>query len=138
MARPHRSSLGLPNLVYQLTHDLPQLRMGQALADNNAGDVRVAMWVLLARAARPAAGGDLGRRAARALARPRGVRFFVVVFVVVVLFTFVSGAQPHYPVFILPIPFAAGMWSRWSDTSAGSGAACSRSTARCRWSSGCR
>jgi len=28
---------------------------------------------------------------------------------VVVLFTFVSGAQPHYPVFILPIPFAAGV-----------------------------
>jgi hypothetical protein len=36
------------------------------------------------------------------------VRFLVVVFVVVVLFTFVSGAQPHYPVFILPVPFAAG------------------------------
>jgi hypothetical protein len=31
------------------------------------------------------------------------------VFVVVVLFTFVSGAQPHYPVFILPVPFAAGV-----------------------------
>jgi hypothetical protein len=28
---------------------------------------------------------------------------------VVVVFTFASGAQPHYPVFVLPIPFAAGI-----------------------------
>jgi hypothetical protein len=45
----------------------------------------------------------------RRLWQDRRVRFFVVVFAVVVLFTFVSGAQPHYPVFILPIPFAAGI-----------------------------
>ena len=43
------------------------------------------------------------------MAATAGVRFFVVVFAVVVLFTFLSGAQPHYPVFILPIPFAAGI-----------------------------
>ena len=100
--------LGLPNLVYQLTHDLPQLRMGRALSENNAGDVRISMWVLLLVLLGPplvviwAAG-------LRALWRDRRVRFFVVVFAVVVLFTFVSGAQPHYPVFILPIPFAAGI-----------------------------
>jgi 4-amino-4-deoxy-L-arabinose transferase-like glycosyltransferase len=100
--------LGLPNVVYQLTHDLPQLRMGRALSENNASDVRISMWVLLLVLLGPplvviwAAG-------LRALWRDRRVRFFVVVFVVVVLFTFVSGAQPHYPVFILPIPFAAGI-----------------------------
>jgi hypothetical protein len=100
--------IGLPNVLYQLTHDLPQLRMGRALSENNAGDVRISMWVLLLVLLGPplvviwAAG--LG-----ALWRDRRVRFFVVVFVVVVLFTFVSGAQPHYPVFILPIPFAAGI-----------------------------
>ncbi len=66
------------------------------------------MWVLLLVLLGPplaviwAAG--LGR-----LWRDRRLRFFVVVFAVVVLFTFVSGAQPHYPVFILPIPFAAGI-----------------------------
>jgi hypothetical protein len=100
--------LGLPNLVYQVTHDLPQLRMGRALSENNAGDVRVTMWVLLLVLLGPplvviwAAG-------LRRLWQDRRLRFFVVVFAVVVLFTFVSGAQPHYPVFILPIPFAAGI-----------------------------
>ena len=100
--------LGLPNLVYQATHDLPQLRMGRALSENNGGEVRITMWVLLLVLLGPplvviwAAG--LGR-----LWRDHRLRFFVVVFAVVVLFTFISGAQPHYPVFILPIPFAAGI-----------------------------
>jgi hypothetical protein len=100
--------VGLPNIVYQLTHDLPQLRMGRALAADNSGDVRTSMWILLVVLLGPplvviwVAG--LGR-----LWRDERVRFFVVVFVVVLVFTFVSGAQPHYPVFILPIPFAAGV-----------------------------
>src|SRR3954451_14154004 len=100
--------IGLPNVVYQLTQGLPQLRMGRALSENNAGDVRVSMWLLLLLLLGPplvviwAAG-------LRALWRDRRVRLFVVVFAVVVLFTFASGAQPHYPVFVLPIPFAAGI-----------------------------
>ncbi|HEX4688977.1 MAG TPA: glycosyltransferase family 39 protein [Nocardioides sp.] len=100
--------LGLPNIIYQLTHDLPQLRMGRALAENNAGDVRVSMWVLLIVLLGPPL-VVIWAMGLRALWRDRRVRFVVVVFVVVVLFTFVSGAQPHYPVFILPIPFAAGI-----------------------------
>jgi hypothetical protein len=100
--------LGLPNVVYQLTHDLPQLKMGQALADNNAGDVRVDMWVLLLVLLGPPL-VVIWVAGLRALWRDPRTRFFVVVFVVVLLFTFVSGAQPHYPVFILPIPFAAGV-----------------------------
>jgi 4-amino-4-deoxy-L-arabinose transferase-like glycosyltransferase len=100
--------IGLPNVLYQLTHDLPQLRMGQALSDDNGADVRVSMWYLLAVLLGPplvviwAAG-------LRALWRDPRTRLFVVVFAVVVLFTFVSGAQPHYPVFILPVAFAAGV-----------------------------
>lgn len=100
--------LGLPNVIYQLTHDLPQLRMGRALADNNAGDVRVSMWYLLIVLLGPPL-AVIWAIGLRALWRDPRVRFFVVVIVVVVLFTFVSGAQPHYPVFILPIPFAAGV-----------------------------
>jgi hypothetical protein len=100
--------LGLPNLVYQLTHDLPQLRMGRALADNNAGDVRVDMWVLLVVLLGPPL-VVIWVAGLVALWRDVRTRFFVVAFVVVVLFTFVSGAQPHYPVFVLPIPFAAGV-----------------------------
>jgi hypothetical protein len=100
--------IGLPNVIYQLAHDFPQLRMGQALSENNAADVRTSMWVLLLVLLGPplaviwAAG--LG-----AFWRDRRLRFFVVVFAVVVLFTFVSGAQPHYPVFFLPVAFAAGI-----------------------------
>jgi hypothetical protein len=100
--------LGLPNVVYQLTHDLPQLKMGQALSDNNAGDVRVDMWVLLIVLLGPPL-VVIWVAGLVALWRDARVRFFVVVFAVVVLFTFVSGAQPHYPVFVLPIPFAAGV-----------------------------
>jgi hypothetical protein len=100
--------IGLPNVVYQLTHDLPQLRMGRALAENNAGDVRISMWVLLLVLLGPPL-VVIWVAGLRAMWRDPRVRFFVVVVVVVVLFTFVSGAQPHYPVFILPIPFAAGV-----------------------------
>ncbi len=100
--------IGLPNVVYQLTHDLPQLRMGRALSENNAGDVRVSMWVLLLVLLGPPL-VVIWAVGLRALWRDRRVRFFVVVFAVVVIFTFVSGAQPHYPVFVLPIPFAAGI-----------------------------
>jgi hypothetical protein len=100
--------LGLPNVIYQLTHDLPQLRMGRALSENNAGDVRVDMWVLLLVLLGPPL-AVIWAAGLRALWREPRVRFFVVVVALVVLFTFVSGAQPHYPVFILPIPFAAGI-----------------------------
>ncbi len=100
--------IGLPNIVYQLTHDLPQLRMGKALADNNAGDVRVSMWYLLILLLGPPL-AVIWAAGLRDLWRDQRTRFFVVVFVVVLLFTFVSGAQPHYPVFVLPIPFAAGV-----------------------------
>ena len=100
--------LGLPNLLYQLTHDLPQVRMGRALSENNAGDVRVSMWVLLLVLLGPPL-VVIWVAGLRWLWQDRRLRFFVVVFAVVVLFTFVSGAQPHYPVFILPLPFAAGI-----------------------------
>jgi hypothetical protein len=100
--------IGLPNIVYQLTHDLPQLRMGRALAQDNAGDVRITMWVLLLVLLGPPL-VVLWLAGLRSFWRDPRVRFLVVVLVVVVVFTFVSGAQPHYPVFFLPIPFAAGV-----------------------------
>jgi 4-amino-4-deoxy-L-arabinose transferase-like glycosyltransferase len=100
--------VGLPNVVYQLAHDLPQLRMGRALAADNAADVRTSMWVLLVVLLGPPL-VVIWVAGLRALWRDERVRFFVVVFVVVLLFTFVSGAQPHYPVFILPVLFAAGV-----------------------------
>jgi hypothetical protein len=100
--------IGLPNVIYQLTHGVPQLRMGKALAENNAGEVRWFMWVFLLIALGPPL-AVIWAVGLRALWRDERVRFLVVVVAVVVLFTFVSGAQPHYPVFVLPLAFAAGV-----------------------------
>ena len=90
-----------------------------------------------ARAARAAAGGDLGGRVAGAVARPagavlrRGVRRS-------------SCSSRSSPARSRTTRCSScrsrsrpASW-RWSRTSAGSGAPCSRSTARCRWCSGCR
>ncbi len=37
------------------------------------------------------------------------MRFLGPAFVLMVVFTFVSGAQPHYPVFLLIVVYAAGV-----------------------------
>ncbi|MBO0847597.1 MAG: glycosyltransferase family 39 protein [Nocardioides sp.] len=100
--------VALPNILYQVVNGWPELDMGRALSDNNAADVRVSMWSLLVLLLGPPMlviwGAGLW-----ALARDRRLRFFVVAFVVIVVFTFVSGTQAYYPVFLLPLPFAAGI-----------------------------
>ena len=102
--------VGLPNLVYQATHDWPQLAMGRALAENNAGDVRPQLPALLVLMLGPplavvwAVGiGWLLRRERRST-----VGFLAVALAVLVAFTLVSGAQPHYPIHLLSVAFAAG------------------------------
>jgi 4-amino-4-deoxy-L-arabinose transferase-like glycosyltransferase len=102
--------LALPNVIYQATHGWPQLDMGAALADNNAGEVRWFMWVLLILVLGPPlvpiwVAGIVGL-----LRREewRPVRCVVVAFGVVLLLTFVSGAQPHYPTGLLVVLLAAG------------------------------
>ena len=100
----------LPNLVYQAGHDLPQVRMGAALSEHNAGEVRWFMWVFLVIVLGPPLVWVWVRGIVELWRRPewRPVRFLVPAFVVVVLFTFVSGSQPHYPTFLLVVLFAAG------------------------------
>jgi hypothetical protein len=102
--------LSLPNLYYQLTHELPQLRMGAALSENNAGEVRWFMWVFLLIVLGPPLVWVWGHGVLELWRRPewRPVRFLVPAFGVVLLFTFVGGSQPHYPTFILIVLFAAG------------------------------
>ena len=39
--------LGLPNLIYQVTNGLPQLKMGHALAEHNGDSSRGVMWPFL-------------------------------------------------------------------------------------------
>jgi 4-amino-4-deoxy-L-arabinose transferase-like glycosyltransferase len=102
--------LALPNVVYQVANGWPQLRMGAALADNNAGEVRWFMWVLLLIVIGPTLVPIWVAGLVGILRRPawRSGRCIVVAFGVVLLLTFVSGAQPHYPTGLLVVLLAAG------------------------------
>jgi hypothetical protein len=100
--------VALPNELYQVLNGWPEADMGRALADNNAASTRVGMWPLLVLLFGPPLAVMWGAGLV-ALWRDRRVRFFVVAFVVLLVFTFVGGTQPHYPVFLLPLPFAAGV-----------------------------
>lgn len=100
--------VALPNLVYQQVNDWPQLAMGAALSENNGGDVRVFMWVFLLVVLGPPL-VPVWLAGARHIWRRRGLRFLVLAFLGLVLFTFVSGAQPHYPTFLVVVLFAAGV-----------------------------
>jgi 4-amino-4-deoxy-L-arabinose transferase-like glycosyltransferase len=100
--------VALPNELYQLLNGWPEADMGRALAANNAADTRVAMFPLLVLLFGPPL-VVIWVAGLVALWRDRRLRFLVVAFGVLVVFTFVGGTQPHYPVFLLPLPFAAGI-----------------------------
>jgi 4-amino-4-deoxy-L-arabinose transferase-like glycosyltransferase len=100
--------VALPNVAYQVVNRWPQLDMGRALAADNASGVRTGMWPLLVLLFGPPL-AVIWVVGLAALWRDVRVRCFVVAFAVVVLFTFVSGTQDYYPVFFLPMPFAAGV-----------------------------
>ncbi len=99
--------VALPHLVWQARHDWPQLAMGRALSENNATETRLLLPVVLL----VAVGPFLVRWVVRGVGHGWSVpetRWLVVATAVLVLFTFVSGAQPHYPVTMLCVLFAAG------------------------------
>ncbi len=103
-----------PNIAYQVAHDLPQLAMGAALSQNNSGEARVFAPVFLVIALGPVL-TPVWLSGLRALWRRPDwapVRFLVPAFVLLVVFTLVGGAQPHYPMMLLGVAFAAGMAAR--------------------------
>ena len=100
--------VALPNELYQILHGWPEADMGRALAANNAADTRTAMLPLLVLLFGPPL-VVIWVAGLVALWRDRRLRFFVVAFGLLLVFTFVGGTQPHYPVFLLPLPFAAGI-----------------------------
>lgn len=99
-----------PNLVYQATHQWPQITMGAALRENNAADVRSGMWLFLLLMLGPplVAVWGTGWVALIRGVRWRPIQFLGVSFPVLLLLTFAAGSQNYYPLGLLVVLFAAG------------------------------
>jgi len=102
--------IGSPNIVYQVSHDWPQLSMGRALANNNGAEVRATMWPFLLLMLGPplvpiwvAGLISLVRRR-----EWRAVRFLAAAFPVLLALVFVMGSQFYYPFGLVAALFAAG------------------------------
>ncbi len=111
--------IGLPNVVYQMTNGWPELTMGQALRDNNAGDVHVLMWPFLLVLLGPpltvvwvAGLVALWRRPAW-----RPLRFVAAAFPVLLVLVFLAGSQFYYPYGLLAVLLAAGCVPTWEFVS---------------------
>lgn len=111
-------AVGAPNLVYQATHDWPQLTMGQALADHNATQTRLLLvpillitFGLMLLPVWTAGLVELFRAP-----RWRPVRYVAAAFPVVVALTFVGGSQFYYPLGLMTALLAAGcvVVARWA------------------------
>ena len=102
--------IGSPNLVYQATHDWPELTMGRALADNNSSDVHLLMWPFLLILLGPPLTAVWGAGLVALWRRPawRPVRFVAAGFPVLLVLVFVAGTQLYYPYGYLVVLFAAG------------------------------
>lgn len=102
--------IALPNLIYQVSHDWPQLAMGAALSGNNGDEVRVMTVPFLALLLGPPLAGIWVAGLVALARRPqwRPLRGLVVAFVVVVVFTVIGGAQFYYPLGILAVVYAIG------------------------------
>jgi 4-amino-4-deoxy-L-arabinose transferase-like glycosyltransferase len=107
--------VGLPNVLYQVTHDFPQLDMAAALSDDKGGDNRVLFFplqiVLLGAPLVPlVVAGFIN------LLRDRRLRSIGWGYLVVALFVLVSGSGPYYTFGLMMPLFAAGcvVTARWA------------------------
>lgn len=99
--------VALPNLLYQLTHDLPQLKMAAALGENKGGEMRVLfapMQLLLFGPVVAVIGGFGSVR----LWRDRRVRALAVAYPAAAALTLVSGGRFDYTAGLILLLFAAG------------------------------
>jgi Dolichyl-phosphate-mannose-protein mannosyltransferase len=102
--------IGLPNLLYQASHDWPQLTMARALSENNASDVRVTLVPFQILLIGPplfviAIAGFVGL-----LRRPawRAARGMALAYPVVLVVSWFSGTQYYYGFGLLAFLFAIG------------------------------
>jgi hypothetical protein len=106
--------VGAPNLVYQWSHDWPQLAMGRALSESNAADVRADLPLILAIAIGPPLVVVWLAGAWQAWRLPLA-RWLLAPAAVLLVFTVVTAAQPHYPLVMLVVLYGVGCLplSRW-------------------------
>ncbi len=102
--------IALPNISWQLSHGLPQLAMGGALAENNGTEVRIATLPMLAVMIGPLLVFCIVAGLIRLARAPdwRDLRFVAVALAVCVGLTIAGGAQFYYPYGVLAVVFALG------------------------------
>jgi hypothetical protein len=107
--------VGLPNLLYQLTHGFPQLDMASALSADKGGDNRILFFplqiLLLGVTLLPMMVAGFVT-----LLRDRRLRSLAWAYVVVAAFVFASGSAPYYTFGLVMQLFAAGCvaTARWA------------------------
>jgi hypothetical protein len=109
--------VGSPNLIYQVTHDFPQLKMAEALADNKGDDARTTLLplqiIMLGLPYTPIwIAGIVTLFRDRRL---RPVRALGVAYLLLVAVLFVIGGQPYYSMGLLLAMYAIGCapTARW-------------------------
>jgi 4-amino-4-deoxy-L-arabinose transferase-like glycosyltransferase len=102
--------LAAPTLVYQATHDFPQLAMARALHDNNAGDVRAQLIPYQVLLIGPPLFVFVVIGFVALWQRPawRPVRGLALAAVVALALTFLAGGQIYYAFGLLAFLLAAG------------------------------
>ncbi len=106
--------VGAPNLAYQSLNGWPQLAMGAALSANNASDVRSDLPLILLIAIGPPLVVVWLAGIREAWSQPLA-RWLLAPAALLLVFTVVSAAQPHYPLVMLATLYAVGCvpLSRW-------------------------
>jgi hypothetical protein len=102
--------VGAPNLIYQLTHGLPQLSMAEALADNKGDDSRPQLLpfqiIMLGPPYAPIWIAGLVTLFRNRRLRP--IRALAVAYLVMVVVLFVIAGQPYYTIGLQIAIFAIG------------------------------
>jgi hypothetical protein len=102
--------IGLPNLIYQATHDFPQLTMAGALSENNAGEVRATLLPFQFLLIAPTLAAVWIAGVVALFRRPqwRPVRAVAVAYLAALVITFVGGGQIYYAFGLQAVMLAAG------------------------------
>jgi 4-amino-4-deoxy-L-arabinose transferase-like glycosyltransferase len=102
--------IGLPNLIYQIAHDWPQVDMARAINETDGSDNRTffipLQLVLLGPFLVPTWVRGFRELLRRQSWRP--VRAFAVAYLAGCVITFVTGGQPYYVINLLLVLYAAG------------------------------